>query len=496
MFINLYKNNAIMNVPIILLEFLIVIIAIIIRAFPAYKNKVGIDTWVHLLIAEEIKNNKYCTPKYIDYFIFKGPNDYPPFMHYLMAIFSKKTLQKIIWFISPLVEGINTLLMFVVALILTKDYSIALLSSLLYVFVPVIVFESDNLNTRPLGSLFFNISLFSNIYYVQNNNLSFLILAIFFGIILHLTHKMATQTFWATTLLFSIIYLNPLYLMVLISSFLGTLIISKGHYLEILRGHISIISFWNRHMSEYFTRDDYKEKISPSIKPVSKAIIRILGLTNNPWVFFRFVAFLFSEEIIVSDPLFVWTILIYSYFILTSYISIFKCFGDGYRYFEYGIMPTVILSANTIILGTVPLILLGIALFAFSILNSFRGLRNKGKRDIRFGQNSTLEKIFEIIKTSEKENIMCIPPNISFMASYFTKKKTLMALSPQAYEEAAVFMLGSPSKKNIGKLVNKYNINYIILDKTLYPKDTLDFNSIEYKMLVDENGYQLLEVTK
>lgn len=478
---------------------IILILGFYLRAISPFRIKSAQDTWIHLLIVDEIKKHRGL-PNNIPYFLFgKEEYDYPPVFHVILSIFPLKFLEKTWMYISPIIDMIQMIILFIFSFYFTKNAEISLLAAFIYAITPAILIECMSLNTRAIGSLSFSLTLIPIMLYSTSGNVYFLLLALFFGIVLLYTHKLSTQALYIFLIAFSIIEENIIYIVLGVSIFLGAFAVSRKWYSRILRGHIMILDFWRRHIHLYHTRKDMytlfktfdfknKKLVFSTLKQFGKIVYL------NPWILFIFV-FLLTDNALNKDSLtnnlIIWIVIIYISFIAITYIPALHFIGDGERYLTYSVFPSSFVAARVITEHGSSIIYIGaIISLLISLAGIYQILKWYHDYGTTFSYTTGLRKIFDYIKNSEKQNIMCNPLGLSFMVSYFTRKKTLFHLSPMSFDEGTVIF--PTQTKPLDYIINKYKIDFILSDSRSKDIDISEINN--KRKVLSEGFYDLYEV--
>jgi len=485
----------------IFIEIIVLLFAIYIRAYIGFKTKIGQDTWAHLLVADVIREKKHL-PESIDYYIYEGPFGYPPFIHILLSLLPYKTAEKYAWIFSGFIDSIHIGILALFCYYLTGNPAIAILASFLYAISWISVRESMSLNTRPLGSLVFTCSILPIIIFSLNQNIIFAIIGIAFGILLLFTHKLASQALFCTLIGFALIELNPVYLIIAGCIFIGAALFPGGGYLKrILPEHIAVVDFWNRHMDQYNAREahvynpTFNKGLWSAFSIFSDICKKIIAYSY--WILFLFAAILLSGAHFsgIELKLLIWGIILFVCFIAFDFVPSLKLLGEGSRYLETGLFPVITLSSILVVTNYANVLIdvLFIPCIVASLIIIYIHQASVQKSYLRIGFNSAFQEIFEYVKRGEKEGVMCIPFNFSFMAAYFTRKKVFYAFSCLAYEKAyPEALFGSPIDKPLDKLIKKYNINYVIIDTSYFNLQDLKLGV--YKTIMEKDQYVLVEI--
>jgi hypothetical protein len=102
---------------------------------------------------------------------------------------------------------------------------------------------------------------------------------------------------------------------------------------------------------------------------------------------------------------------------------------------------------------------------------------------------SLLEGIFDYLKSSPKDGVICLPSSHTYAIPYFTGKKVFYTMSAANYEKLGAFfpVLTVP----IETLSRQYGINYVLVDKKSVRVDAIDLSG--FKPVMEQNDYLLLE---
>jgi len=127
--------------------FLVLFFGVLIRALPLLKyTYVGIDSFFHLLVGEEI-TKKGRLPSKIGYFTISGTYAYPPLLHYIISYLLKYMSAKKVQFFSIIIDAINMGFIFIFGKYFFDEF-VGIIGMALYASSPEVVKQSSNLNPR------------------------------------------------------------------------------------------------------------------------------------------------------------------------------------------------------------------------------------------------------------------------------------------------------------------------------------------------------------
>ncbi len=465
----------------------------------------GIDSWYYLLYTNELRKAKRIPVK-LPYFLLDIDEQwYPPGLPILLALFSQRFLERFQWAISPLVDTIQMIILYLASYFITKNILVASVSAILYATSPIVVSQNSNLNSRGLGALLLTLVMLSLYQYTATANLLYLILMVLGGAILLHTHKLASQQMLFLFIGFSILYFNLMYLLILAGIYLAAIILSGGFYLNILKGHIAILRFWRKNLPNLFAHQVYQ---SPLYKNEAKAKDKrgCGGIVNSKlwlnlskfqfsviFITILFYAFIYRWNLKLSEVFFLnWFIINFLSIVIISYFKPVKFLGEGHRYFMYGIFPSSFLLAQFIFKGSVDInigifILLTILIINLLLINK---IHNDQKKNILATINTELKAIVEYIKELPKDNIMCFPFSYCEPIAYFCRKKTLWGAHGYGYDNLEQFF--PVLLKPVEYFVHLYGISYCLINRDYVSINDMNL-TMKYKIIMEKKQYCLLE---
>ncbi len=434
-----------MNTKVIFFINLLVIIfalAFTLRSYLLIKYKwVGKDTFYHLIVAQTI-NNKKRIPEFIDNFIVPENYSYPPLFHIFLSKFSSNKHQ-ILQYIGPLSDILTGIVIFLFCFVLF-DIKVATLASALYLFTPLTIDGSFSLNPRGPANFCLTTSLLSLSFYYLTGLVTSIYISIIFSVFVLLTHRLTTQSLIFSMIGISIGLHSIVPICVLILSIFISIIVTKGYYIKVIKGHIDFIKIFGMKLIKKESRKEM-ENILP--KP-------IYFLFNLP-IFILFTITWFLPKPSEAECLYIIGMSL-------TILSIIWVFGEGVRHMSNAIFSFSILSALLITKICESLIIIVILTsFIFSI---YKIMRIENKLDLGNITNTKMLDGFEYIKSHQEKNdiLLCLPLDITYNAAYFTD--CLMLQSSGGFAQGLSFnqkLKNQLEKGEINSLLKKYKVKWI-----------------------------------
>jgi len=468
-----------------------------------------------MIEADIIRKNHHHIPKGIvrSGFIIEGYFDYPPVFPWILSFIPKKILLEIQGFIAPIFDCIQNYLVFLITLQLTNRLEIALIAQMIYFSTPIAALENSYLTPRSLGYLNFTLAFYPILMYQQTHSLIYLALGFIFTTLLFFSHRFPIQALLFVSIFFTIFDKNLIYLINYIAAFIIAIIISRGYYLRVLKGHLSIIYFWVLHYKYRFAhqiRGNFSSTKTHKMDFVSFIYYLLSTFTpisligTNIWLLAPFAYFVdkYTKMNIIplDNPLFLkmslWVIFFYIISTIVLSVKYLIPIGEGQRYLEMALVPTSILAAVIFssFLNTqykTEIIILYISIFLINILVTvyaqWKGVITDKNRSL----TSELPEVFSYLNHLKfKPRIICVPHAMNLIFLYNTKVDALVDIEVRGLLQLQeVFPILRTSIKDLAK---KYNLNLLILKKSYATAEELKIP--KQRLLKDIGDIQIYQI--
>ena len=442
------------------------------------------DEYTHLCIIKYIKE-KQKIPETFDYFLidryFKLPFSYPFLFHCILSLLPLEWLSKHVKDISAFIDSLNILLIGLFLITYTQNISILIVVLIIYLLIPFMLLESLRFTPRILSYMIINSIIISLILLRTSSSITYIFLLILTGVMvaaIFFMHKFSSQVL--LIILFSIFLFLPDYRIDIFYSLLITsliLVIFRKFYKKILIEHIGCIrkSHW------YCKTLDFK---------IKKIGVIFLGIP----IFLIFIFYMKNPGFFVNNKtnfmLMTISLSLYISGILTVFIPILRCFGEGERYVEYTIFPSSFLIGYFLVKN---FSLLNFLLVFFPIGLLFCGIFSALKGYIRKKKLSyTLLKICKKIKKLLKNNLWFMAENAEPpLVAFFGQKNVIYFLNISFYFKNLKFF--EKLEEDIDNTIKKFKIDYILTDKKTFQKKKQWLN--KYKIKFKEGRFILIETS-
>ena len=433
-------------ITIILVAFVLAL-SIMLRSVDVFRfYAYGGDTFANLLYSKWLKGgsrNLYKIGKIV------WPPLLPRLLYHLPLRLRARAL------IPKIFDVLTSVTVFLFTLWSTGDKFIAFLALLFYTASPINIATGWGISSRNIGSFFLAFTLLASYVAIFDANVRYilLLLAIVSGVLMMFTSRIAYKSYYilavATIILWQVEILFAVVLLIAILSFVLCLLITRGGFINDLKGHIFLINFFrNRRVKK---------------GSIVKRIVIIFKY--DLWWVVGVLAFISGTSALSLND----TNLFLSTWLFTMIaLSFLWPWGEGERHIMFGTAPASILAASY--LSKHPLMIIPLLILeTYNIIKRMLSLL-KGKNPVSVDES--MLKLFKIMKETIGDSlILCLPPYYSFPVAYFTEKKVLYG--EMSSEEGILFqaeVLDSiHTEENLEELVTKYSVTHLFVDKDQFP---------------------------
>jgi len=477
------------------------IISFGLQVWPRLSNRYfGIDIWRHLTVAGHYREQRRGQAKPFNRYLIDLPSDYPPGLRVLLSFIPTSFLHRIQWLVAPIIDSVHNILLFVLAVAITGNIGAGLVAQAAYMLAPLVVMENSSLSTRPLASLLFTATMAANLAFHSSNVWAWIILSIPAAALLFLTHRMALQALFVTSIALSIILFNPYYVLVFVGGWTLALLVSRGAYWHVFRGHMAMLWWWranihNRYAHQIRGVPKASEQSGDAVFKIYQIVRRLpllAVLAANPFISFAIVvtcSLAFNMGLIKTvifetelNFLLIWALSLFVVGIAIRQLHAIEWLGEGERYGEYGAFPTAIITGVLITETTDELKWVGLGVFFVVALGAGLIPSVALQRRVIVGDSSRsltpdLQTIMDALNNRQTEaRLMTIPLSLADFALYFSSAKVLSTDSSfghlQHYSDFFPVL-----RVPINVIFRRFDINLLLINESYVSLDELGLGS-------------------
>jgi hypothetical protein len=372
---------------------------------------------------------------------------------------------------------------------------------------PTLLTENMTLNSRSTGALINTVVMLSVFQYIDTRDLLWLLLSLFAGAMLLLTHKLSTQSLAVTLLFLGVVEKDIRYVFLLPGIILVAFAISAGFYYKVLLAHLDILLFWRRNLHNLRTHHIFDSPLyndgtkgselfhQSGWKGVLRHLQRLLG-HNFALVPFILVPFLGNT----LDHFFWWAIEVYIIVFVTTFWGPARFLGEGYKYIKLAAFPLAyILSVSLVSAAGIDRSILAILISGMLMANL--AAMASVYRSVRLGtgfQDATIPIEMRIaadrIQHLAGQVVCCLPLLYADYISYQTGKDVLWGTHSGGFRLIEDFF--PVLKKPLEYFLEKYEVDFLVLDSRYVSPDTLRLNQINVQLVDNINGVLIYQVLR
>jgi|GEM_PF-5527650 hypothetical protein len=439
---------------------------------------VGKDTFYHFIVAESIKQKGF-PPRTIDQFVIPEQYDYPPLLHVFLSYFDKEHFRKL-QYLSPVSDIVTGIVIY------TFSYhylgvQVALIAIFIYLVTPFVFDNALSLNPRSLANLFLVLLLLSWYNFYMSAGVAWLILSVICSSLVLLSHRLTTQCLGILFIALSLWTGSWVPFCVLVAAVALALVVTKGYFLTVLKGHVAFVREFGRKFLDRNTRAE-RAPAFPSVQYV---------LFNLPLLVLLPLFFIYPLPIqdVLSQFLLVW---IGALVIL----SIAWVFGEGVRHMICAVPAMAMLWASWIVHNNLYLILVplgGLSLFFLY----YKIARLEANPDISGIVSEELMEAFNYINTNKKPGdvLLCLPLDLTYNAAFFTG--CTMLQSSGGFAKGLGFNQELHRRIDggrVGEVLSEFSPRWIVVAEDTEIDDQLEELGWEHVMSGDTAAHVLMKM--
>jgi hypothetical protein len=440
-------------------------LSLIIRSVDIFRfHAVGIDTFANLLYSKRLKTGSLNLHKV-------GKIVYPPLLPRLLYYLEGWLSVRILHVIPKLFDVLTSITVFLFTLWFLGNEFVAFLALLIYTFSPINVINGYGIGTRNIGSFFFVFTILASYVAMLDAQVKYImfVLATASCILMMLTSRIAYKSYFllviVTAILLPLNNVFGMFLLVSVISLVLCLLVTRGKFIDDLRGHIFLIHFFRN-------RRGKEESLTKRTALVFYYdlwwCVGILTIISGADMFFA-----------------TWLCTIIA-------ISFLWPWGEGERHIALGAAPASIFAASY--LSQQPFIIIPLLLLEIFIIvrHSIKVLRGQ----LLVSVDELLLSLFNAIKQIEGDSLfLCLPTVYSAPVAYFTDKKVLYG--ENSSQEGILFQAevldAIKTQSGLEDLALKYSVTHLFVDKNNFP---LTISSDCWDRIIQEERFIVLRRRK
>jgi hypothetical protein len=311
---------------------------------------------------------------------------------------------------------------------------------------------------------------------------------------------MALQALFVTSIALSVVLFTPYYILVFAGGWTVALLVSRGAYWHVFRGHMAMLWWWrsnihNRYAHQIRGVPKSSDESSDAVFKIYQIVRRLpllAVLAANPFIFFTIViacdaalklgvieTITYKAEM---NFLVIWALGLFVIGIAIRQLRAIEWLGEGERYGEYGAFPTAVITGLLVTGITDNLTWVALGVFIVVALGGGLIPAVALQRRVIVGDSSrsmtpALQTIMDALNNYQAEaRLMTIPLSLADFALYFSSAKVLSTDSSfghlQHYSDFFPVL-----RVPIHVIFNRFGINLLLINESYVSLDELGLGS-------------------
>jgi hypothetical protein len=447
----------------------------------------GVDTWYYLASAEAIRAQKRLPIRLPQYLLHDKSESYPAVFPLFLALLPPNWLRSYFWLLSPVIDAVHLLLLYLLAFRLTDSVLAAATAGLIYAVTPQLISETRNLNGRAFASLLQTITMLvllrsaipsagPSANLTGPGDYGLWIVGVLLVAVLYNTHTSTTIAFLVSVATLTLVFGERRFLLAGLAGLPVAIVISGGYYLRVIRNHMYAAQFWMRNVrytrahqvvdSPVLTESGGTHATAQGLyRSVLPLGLRVLG--ENPFIIAMLVTPI--PENVWAAHMYWWAVAILAWSLLTTFGGPLRILGPGFHYMKTSIFPTAyVLSVSVNIqegaFSTVGLALLISLIASFSALAYFYRIMARRQTEHTAQTPPDLAKATEYLRGLAGQRVLVLPSMYADFVAYDSGKAVVWGGHSgdlRRFEEFSPVI-----RKPIDYFFRQYNVDYVVLDYT------------------------------
>lgn len=432
------------------------------RRIPAYLGITGSDAWAHLFYVRMLRNAEGDFPKKLRGFYFDRDFDYPCLFHWLLARVPARWFKTHTERISPVIAAVTVGFCYVAGIWVGRHSGLSpsqlrwagIMAAGLYLVTPM-TYNAwsgiQDLSERPLAVLLVGLAAVGGALASSGAGYAAPILWVFASCMVPLVSKLGVQTLVLVFPPAGALSGNLYFLLTPIVALPGATLISGGHYLHILNGHLSHLRFYReclqwRHVAVLRRNTGVIATLKRCLKALSdlKLEAGLKELAYNP----IFRALLYFPFIVLVVPAVVEYNGVHP---LSSLLWLATCslgvglaigtirslrfIGEGDRYLYYGgVIPGLLGLGIVYQIHSLNIGIVGVAVLAAAVGAIELASRSRQSGSSR-GEEVSLRTALDAIEQLDVRRVLTIPASYAMAVQFETDKDVVYTANPKDEEK-------------------------------------------------------------
>jgi hypothetical protein len=470
----------------------------------------GVDSWYYLSYARAFRRRPGLRVRLPQYLLQDEEQSYAPVFPSLLALVPERVLARIFWAISPGIDCLTLILLFLLALKLTAAPTVAMIAALAYAVSPTLISETRALSPRSFGVLLHSVSLVLLLRAsIGQPHWTWTAGALLTGALVYLSSATASASYVFVAGALTLALQEPRHLLIALAAMPLAWVLSFGHLGRVFVNYAHAVRYWVRHRRLFGAHPILDSPVygGPRKRPTSRPrdlgflgqglgpqMLRLLG--ENPFLLVLPLAHP-SGGGAWPHALFVWASSLSAFAVISTVVWPLRAFGPGRNYMKSAIFPTAYVLAASIgtpsgLLrppGLATLAALGASMVSIIFfLVYMRGKKNELTAHIPPGLNALGARLASL----PEGGVVCLPGGYSDYVTHRTGRPVLWGSHSGSLEKFE--LVGPVFRERVEEAARRRGVRYLIVERAWVDPALLALDP-GCRLLAQEDGFDLYDLS-
>lgn len=468
----------------------------------------GVDAWYYLAYARAFRKAPSLRVRVQGYLLQDEVQSYAPVFPTLLGLLPARILERWYWVVSPFVDCLTLLLLFLLSMRLTDSAAVAILASLSYAVSPTLVSETRALSPRSfavLANVMAQVFCMRAVIGVPAS--WFWMAAIAAAAILFLTSATGAASYLLVSAALCVVFLDWRFAIAPLGGFVLAVILSGGALFSVVANYRHAARYWLKHRGWIGAHPILDSPVygGPRKRPggkerepgflgdsVPQQLLRLLG--ENP--FLCALPFAHAQASPWTTGLRVWALSLSLFAITSIVVRPLRMLGASRAYMKSAIFPTAYVLAAGIgtpsnLLRPAGLITLTSLAASVAAIIFFLGYLRGRKAELNAHIPTGLSRVADELARAEEGGVVCLPGGYSDYLLFRTRRSVLWGSHSGSLEK---FELVAPVwTERVETLARRFGVRYLVVEKSFLDPAVLKLDE-RCRSMFENDGFQLFDL--